>query len=153
MSTKKKVDGDLIRQLAELLTENDLSEIEYEQDDQRTRVRVARSRGGGTTYIPAPATPAPVASAPGTRSPPAEAANHPGAITSPMVGTAYRAPDENTAPFVKIGDTVTEGQTVLIIEAMKVMNYIPSPRAGKVARILVEDAQPVEYGEPLMIIE
>src|SRR5262245_53065037 len=144
MSTKKKVDGDLIRQLAELLTENDLSEIEYEQDDQRTRVRVARTRGGGAAYVAGPAAAAPVAVAPSGKASSAEAASHPGAINSPMVGTAYRAPDENAAPFVKIGDTVTEGQTVLIIEAMKVMNYIPSPRAGKVARILVEDAQPVE---------
>jgi acetyl-CoA carboxylase biotin carboxyl carrier protein len=152
MSTKRKLDEDLIRQLANLLTENDLTEIEIEQDE--LRIRVVRSRGPEAYVAPAVAAPtATPAAVPGAKPSPAEAANHPGTITSPMVGTAYRAPDENAAPFVKIGDQVTEGQTVLIIEAMKVMNYIPAPRSGRVTRILVEDAQPVEYGEPLMVIE
>jgi acetyl-CoA carboxylase biotin carboxyl carrier protein len=151
MSKKRDLDEDLIRQLATLLTENDLTEIEIEQDN--VRVRVVRSRGGEVVA----ATPAITAGAPAVSAmavaTAAEAAQHPGTLTSPMVGTAYRAPDENAAPFVAIGDTVREGQTVLIIEAMKVMNYIPAPRAGKVVRIMVEDGQPVEYGEPLMIVE
>jgi acetyl-CoA carboxylase biotin carboxyl carrier protein len=152
MSTKRKLDEDLIRQLANLLTENDLTEIEIEQDDMR--VRVARSRGGGEAYFAAPAASAPAAVASGPSKPSAaDTGQHPGTVTSPMVGTAYRAPEESAPPFIKIGDVVSEGQTVLIIEAMKVMNYIPAPRAGRVTRILVEDAQPVEYGEPLLIIE
>src|SRR5262245_44473801 len=129
MSTKRKLDEDLIRQLANLLTENDLTEIEIEQDE--LRVRVVRSRGAEAYAAPV-AAPAGAAPAAAGKPAAAEAANHPGTITSPMVGTAYRAPDENAAPFVKIGDTVTEGQTVLIIEAMKVMNYIPAPRSGRV---------------------
>ena len=151
MSTKRKLDEDLIRQLANLLTENDLTEIEIEQDNMR--VRVARSRGSGEAYVAAPVATSPIAASPAGKAASSEAVQHPGTLASPMVGTAYRAPEESAPPFVKIGDTVSEGQTVLIIEAMKVMNYIPAPRAGRVSRILVEDAQPVEYGEPLMIIE
>jgi acetyl-CoA carboxylase biotin carboxyl carrier protein len=111
---------------------------------------VVRARANSET---APA--AQAVSQPAPQAAPASSASgpHPGAITSPMVGTAYRARDPDADPFVRIGDLVMEGQTVLIIEAMKVMNDIPAPRAGKVTRILVEDGQPVEYGEPLMIIE
>ncbi len=149
MNSKRDLDEDLIRQLANLLTENDLPEIEIEQDDRR--VRVVRARAGAE-----PASAAQVVSQPAPQAaPPASSASgpHPGAINSPMVGTAYRARDPAADPFVRIGDLVMEGQTVLIIEAMKVMNDIPAPRAGKVTRILVEDGQPVEYGEPLMIVE
>jgi acetyl-CoA carboxylase biotin carboxyl carrier protein len=149
MNSKRDLDEDLIRQLANLLTENDLTEIEIEQDDRRVRVVRARAgaepaAGGQEAPQSAPRAAPAASSAPGP---------HPGTINSPMVGTAYRARDPDADPFVRIGDLVMEGQTVLIIEAMKVMNDIPAPRAGKVTRILVEDGQPVEYGEPLMIVE
>lgn len=158
MTDKKKpakassVDEDLIRDLAHLLTETGLTEIEIEQKD--LRVRVARGAGPGT---PAPA------AAPSAVPPPAPAAapssegdalvDHPGTVISPMVGTAYRAPEPGAAPFVEVGATVREGQTVMIVEAMKTMNHIPSPRSGTVISILVEDGQPVEFGEPLVVIE
>ena len=150
MSTKRDLDQDLVRQLAKALFENDLNEIEIEQDGVRLRVVRARPAAEGVTTVEValPAT-AQVA----TVVPVAEAGPHPGTLFSPMVGTAFRAEAPTEDPFVQIGDTVREGQTVLIIEAMKVMNHIPAPRAGKVVRILVEDGQPVEYGEPLMIIE
>jgi acetyl-CoA carboxylase biotin carboxyl carrier protein len=151
MNSKRDLDEDLIRQLANLLTENDLTEIEIEQDDRRVRVVRARASPEGTPAAQIVSHPAPQAAAPAPSA--ASAGAHPGAINSPMVGTAYRARDPDADPFVRIGDLVMEGQTVLIIEAMKVMNDIPAPRAGKVTRILVEDGQPVEYGEPLMIIE
>jgi acetyl-CoA carboxylase biotin carboxyl carrier protein len=150
MNSKRDLDEDLIRQLANLLTENDLTEIEIEQDDRRVRVVRARATAEPVAVVgQRPPQPAPQA-APVSAS---AAGPHPGTISSPMVGTAYRARDPDADPFVRIGDLVMEGQTVLIIEAMKVMNDIPAPRAGKVTRILVEDGQPVEYGEPLMIIE
>lgn len=151
MSEKKnQLDQDLIRQLAALLDETNLTEIELERDD--FRVRVARqvtveapvSIGRAAAPV-AVAAPAPVA--------PAEAANHPGAVTSPMVGTAYRSPEPGARTFVEIGDTVAAGDTLLIVEAMKTMNQIPAPRAGRVTAIFVEDGQPVEYGEPLVVIE
>ncbi len=141
------VDQDLIRQLADLLNETGLTEIEVEQNN--TRVRIARN------ITIAAAAPAPAA-APGVapaEERPSEPANRAGMLTSPMVGTAYRAAEPGARAFVEVGDRVTEGQTVLIIEAMKTMNQIPAPRAGTVKEILVDDAQPVEYGEPLMIIE
>jgi acetyl-CoA carboxylase biotin carboxyl carrier protein len=150
MSDKKPiVDQELIRDLAKLLTETGLTEIEVERDD--TRIRIVRAAVAAPTYVqaaaPALVPPAAVAVAA------AEAGPHPGTILSPMVGTAYRSPEPGTRPFVDVGDTVREGQTVLIIEAMKTMNQIPAPRAGKVTAVMVDDAQPVEYGEPLMIIE
>ena len=148
MADKPGVDHDLIRELAQLLTETNLSEIEIEHDDLRVRV----ARGGIERPVQAVAVeakpPAPVAPAPA-----AEPAKSAGAVPSPMVGTAYRAPDPDAKPYVEIGDTVRQGQTVLIIEAMKTMNQIPAPRAGRVTEILVEDGQPVEFGEPLLIIE
>jgi len=148
MTDKKKiVDSELIRELADLLNETGLSEIEIEHED--TRIRVARTLQAAAMPMQA-AAPAAVASPAAI---PAAAADHPGAVPSPMVGTAYLAAEPGGKPYVDIGDTVREGQTLLIVEAMKTMNQIPSPRSGKVTRIMVEDGQPVEYGEPLMIIE
>lgn len=149
--SKLELDEDLVRKLSELLDETGLTEIEYETGGHR--IRVVR---GGTIVQAAPAAtaaalaapPLPVAGAGGQGE--AVPAN---AITAPMVGTAYVASEPGSQPFVSVGDSVSEGQTLLIIEAMKVMNPIPSPRAGKVTRILFEDSQPVEYGEPLLIIE
>ena len=136
-----------IQALAELLNKNDLTELavkrEYGENDS-LNVRVSRQ-----TQVVTVAAAAPVAAAPAVEDP----AQHPGAVTSPMVGTAYLSPEPGAAPFVAIGAEVKEGQTVLIIEAMKTMNHIPAPRAGTVKRILVEDGSPVEYGAPLMIIE
>jgi acetyl-CoA carboxylase biotin carboxyl carrier protein len=133
-----------------LLDETGLTEIEIEQD--KIRVRVARSAAA-----PAPVTvPVPSGrSEPAPKPPPTapDPASHAGAVLSPMVGTAYCAPEPGGKPFVEVGDTVTEGQTVLIVEAMKTMNQIPAPHAGTVIRVMVEDGHPVEYGDPLMIIE
>ncbi len=148
---KLELDEELVRKLSGLLDETGLTEIEYEGGGHR--IRVVR---GGTVLAaaPAPAAPPPAAA---TGAVPADAASDDSvpanAVTSPMVGTAYCAPEPGAPAFVSVGDTVKEGQTLLIIEAMKVMNQIPSPRAGKVSQILVQDGQPVEYGEPLLIIE
>lgn len=141
------IDGDLIRKLAELLQETGLTEIEFAEGQQRIRVtRAAAVQAAVAAPAPAaPAQPETIAAAPG--GPPA------GGVTSPMVGTAYLSPEPSAPPFVKAGDAVKEGQTLMIIEAMKVMNPIRAPRAGTVAAILVKDAQPVEYGEVLMVIE
>ena len=146
------LNDDLVRRLAELLQENGLTEIEYESEGHRIRV----SRGGGAAAVAAaPAAPAPAAAAAPAAAPsgPSSDAVPAGSVTSPMVGTAYCAAQPGSAPFVKVGDTVREGQTILIIEAMKVMNQIPAPRAGKVTAVMVEDGQPVEFGEPLLVIE
>jgi acetyl-CoA carboxylase biotin carboxyl carrier protein len=149
-------DIEFIKALAELLRSNDLSEIEVSRDygeSDTLTVKVARQ------VAMAPAAPAPVAvSVPVAAAIPspaaaAEPAEDPGMVASPMVGTVYMQAEPETPAFVKVGDTVTEGQTILIIEAMKTMNQIPAPRAGKVKRILVEDGQPVEFGAPLMILE
>jgi acetyl-CoA carboxylase biotin carboxyl carrier protein len=146
---KIEVDSELVRELSRLLEENNLTEIEVQRGDQRVRV----SRGGGVAqYGSAPAALTPVASK-GATAPAADPAKHPGAVTSPMVGTAYRSPEPGAKPFVEEGTQVKEGQTLLIIEAMKTMNAIPATRAGTVTRIMVEDGQPVEFGEPLFIIE
>ena len=153
-----------IKALAELLNENDLTEVqvkrEYGEDDS-LNVRVSRTVQAAPMAVPvaapapvAAAAPAPATQAPAEASAPAvDPAQHPDAITSPMVGTAYLQPEPGTPAFVKVGDSVEEGQTLLIIEAMKTMNQIPAPKAGKVARILIEDGSPVEFGAPLMIIE
>jgi acetyl-CoA carboxylase biotin carboxyl carrier protein len=147
---KLTVDQDLIRQLAKLLEETGLSEIEIEQDDNRIRV----GRGGGRVVATAPAAaPAPAAAAPAAPAAPSDPAKHPGAVNSPMVGTAYLAPSPGSKPFADVGQHVKAGDTLLIVEAMKTMNQIPAPRSGKVTQILVEDGQPVEFGEALMIIE
>lgn len=148
-SKKSKIDQDLIKDLADLLSETGLSEIEIEQSG--LRVRVARAVGGQMSVaMPAPAAPAaPAATAEETPAP----ASGPGLVTSPMVGTAYHSSAPGTPAFVKVGDTVSKGQTLLIVEAMKTMNQIPSPVAGRVAEIFVDNSQPVEFGEPLMRIE
>ncbi len=147
---KFEPDDDLIRRLAALLEETGLSEIEYEAEGQR--IRVGR---GGATVAAAPiavAPPPPEASAAPAAAPSAEAVPA-GAVISPMVGTVYLATEPGAPALLKVGDKVAEGQTLLIIEAMKVMNPLASPRAGTVTRILVSDGQPVEFGEPLLIIE
>ena len=146
---KPIVDQDLIRQLAELLNETGLTEIEVEQNNMR--VRIARTI---TIAAAAPAAPAATPAAPHPADErPAEPTSRAGTVNSPMVGTAYLAAEPGGRPFVDVGDRVKEGQTVMIIEAMKTMNQIPAPRAGTVKEVLVADAQPVEFGEPLMIIE
>jgi acetyl-CoA carboxylase biotin carboxyl carrier protein len=151
-SKKPAVDHDLIRELTELLDETGLTEIEIEQDGQR--VRVARNvvgRAGGPAHIAPPvAAPAPVAMSTPTSADPAK---HPGVVTSPMVGTAYMAAEPGGKPFVEIGSKVKAGDTLMIVEAMKTMNQIPAPRAGTVIQVLFEDGQPVEFGQPLVIIE
>lgn len=162
--TKHSHDADVafIQALAELLRENDLTELqvkrEYGEDDSLD-VRVARTvHSVAPPAPPAPATPVQHSAAPAPAShPPAapveDPSQLPGAVTSPMVGTAYLQPEPDAAPYVTIGDVVSEGQTLMIIEAMKTMNQIPAPHAGTVKRILVEDGAPVEFGAPLMIIE
>ncbi len=152
MTKKNPVDQDLIRDLATLLTETELTEIEVEHDD--FRIRVVRAAPGAAMTVAAPAPPT-AASAPVAVTPPAPAqpATHPGTLKSPMVGTAYRAPEPGARPFVEVGATVTSGQTVLIVEAMKTMNPITAQSSGTVTAIFVDDGQPVEFGEPLLVIE
>src|SRR5712675_875151 len=145
----KSGDGALIRELALLLDETNLTEIEIERAG--LRVRVARNVSIAATM---PANYQPTASASASASVAvADLAKHPGVVPSPMVGTAYWASEPGAKPFIEVGAKVSVGQTLLIIEAMKTMNQIPSPRAGTVTQILVEDGQPVEFGEPLVIIE
>ena len=147
---KKSASEDLIRSLAELLNETGLSEIEIEENN--LRIRVARTLTMPAHFVPPSFAPP----AQGGLSPSNSVStleNHPGVVTSPMVGTAYRAPEPGAPFFVDVGSVVREGETLLIVEAMKTMNQIAAPRAGTVKRILVENGQPVEYGEPLMIIE
>ena len=159
MSEKKTgIDKELIRDLANILNDTDLSEIEVEQDD--LRIRVSRSAPPATVYAAAPqyapapaAAPAAPAAAPAAAAPAAPARNPANTVTSPMVGTVYLSPAPGARPFVEVGATVKEGQTILIVEAMKTMNQIPAPKSGKVTEIIVNDAQPVEYGEALVVIE
>ena len=146
---KPSIDKELIRELAELLDETGLTEIEIEREGLRIRV----GRGGVAAPAPAPVYAAPVAMPMPAAAGPGDLAKHPGAVTSPMVGTAYRGAAPGAAPFVDLGSKVVVGETLLIIEAMKTMNQIPAPRSGTVTQILIEDGQPVEFGEPLVIIE
>jgi acetyl-CoA carboxylase biotin carboxyl carrier protein len=139
---------DIVRSLAKLLDETGLSEIEIEEGGRR--VRVARTVTAAAYVAPTAIAPA-VVKAAGERA--VEPADHPGVVLSPMVGSAYRAPEPGAKPFVDIGSRVNVGDTLLIIEAMKTLNQIPAPRAGTVTQILFEDGQPVEFGESLMIIE
>lgn len=165
MTKSSDIDQDLIRAIAELVSEANLAEIEIEKDD--FRVRVTRSFASSAPQqvfaapaapapAPAPASPAPsvassIAGAP--KGPADDLLSNPGTLTSPMVGTAYLAPEPGATAFVTVGQQVKEGQTVVIVEAMKTMNQIPAHKSGKVTSILVEDGQPVEYGEPLVVIE
>ncbi len=149
---KFEPDDALIRRLAALLEETGLSEIEYEAEGRRIRVGRGAGTASGPTSAPS-SVPAPQADPAASAPPEGEEALAPGAVTSPMGGTVYAAAEPGAPPLVKVGDSVKEGQTLLIIEAMKVMNPLASPRAGTVTRILVTDGQPVEFGEPLLIIE
>ena len=165
--TKKTRDTDVafIQALAELLRENDLTEVEVMREygsDDSLNVRVSRMpapvaqtvMAAAPAAAPAAAAPAPApASAPDAASGDADIASHPGAVTSPMVGTVYLSPEPGADAFVSVGSKVSEGQTLLIVEAMKTMNHIPAPKSGTVKRIVVEDQAAVEYGAPLMIIE
>jgi acetyl-CoA carboxylase biotin carboxyl carrier protein len=147
---KFEMDTEFIRKLAKLLEETNLGEIEMADGDRK--IRVARPAAA-----PPPANPAPAAAAPIATSAAIPAANdatkHPGAVKSPMVGTAYLSPEPGKPVFVNIGDKITAGQTLLIIEAMKTFNPIKAPKAGTVAQVLIDNAQPVEFGQPLMIVE
>jgi acetyl-CoA carboxylase biotin carboxyl carrier protein len=150
MSIKNKtgIDAEAVRELAELLTETGLTEIEIEH--KGARIRVARQVGQAIVHAPAAAaTPAAAAQA---EAPAAPKGPHPGAVPSPMVGTVYVAPEPGKPPFVKVGDTVKEGDTLFIVEAMKTMNPITAPRGGKIVEINVTDAQPVEFGQTLLVI-
>lgn len=151
------IDKTLIRELAEILNETELTDIEVEQGDLRIRVSRQMTIAASAQMAPAPAaaaapTPAPTSQADAPAPQPREDKSK-NAVTSPMVGTAYLASAPGARPFVSVGDVVKEGQTLMIIEAMKTMNHIPSPRAGTVTAVLIEDAQPVEYGEPLVVVE
>jgi acetyl-CoA carboxylase biotin carboxyl carrier protein len=145
-----QVDIKLVRQLAELLNETGLTEIEVEDDDRK--IRVARTVQAASVAVAAPA---PVAAAAPAAAPvaPTAPADHPGALKSPMVGTVYLAASPEAAPFASVGDTVKEGDTIVIIEAMKVMNPITATKGGKVTQVLVANGQPVEYDQPLVVIE
>ena len=147
---------ELIHELAELLDQSSLTEIEVEGDGLRIRVAREVQTIIGHAAPVAVAAPAPAVAAPAVAAEAPAAANladHPGAVTSPMVGTGYLRPSPDADAFIKVGDTVSEGQTLLIIEAMKVMNQIPSPKSGKITQILISDSVPVEFGEVLCIIE
>jgi acetyl-CoA carboxylase biotin carboxyl carrier protein len=162
MSNKTSHESDVsfIQALAELLRENDLTELQVKRDygeNDSLNVRVSRQTQmvmQASVPAAAPAAAAPSAApAAATASASDDPASHPGAVTSPMVGTVYMAAEPGAAPFVSVGTTVKEGDTILIIEAMKTMNHIPAPRAGTIKRVLVEDGGPVEFGAPLVIIE
>ena len=162
MGDHNNTDVEFIQALAAVLRENDLTELEVSRqtgEDQELNIRIARTVQAAPVAVSVPAAaPAPVAAAPAAAASPAatvaeDPAQNPNAVTSPMVGTVYLAPEPTAAPFVKVGDQVSEGQTVIIVEAMKTMNQIPAPRAGTVKRILVEDKQAVEFGAPLIIVE
>ncbi|MHA1158953.1 MAG: acetyl-CoA carboxylase biotin carboxyl carrier protein [Alphaproteobacteria bacterium] len=152
MSDNKIVDKKAIRELAELLDETGLNEIEIASDDMRIRV-VRHGLSVAPVHLPAAAPPPVAADLAAAKNPEADLTDHPGLVRSPMVGTAYRSSEPGATPFIDVGDQVREGQTLLIVEAMKTMNQIPCPRSGKVISVLVEDGQPVEYDEPLLIIE
>jgi acetyl-CoA carboxylase biotin carboxyl carrier protein len=145
------IDPKMVRRLADILIETGLTEIEVEQGD--LRIRVAREITAAAQPITYAVAPAPQAAAAAAAPPPAEPPVEGEAVKSPMVGTVYLQPQPDAAPFVRVGDQVAAGQTLLIVEAMKTMNPIPAPRAGVVLAVLVEDAQPVEFGEPLVVLE
>lgn len=155
-------DTKLVKDLARILRDTDLSEIEVENEGVRVRVARQATVAPQMVHAQVPVASTPVAAAPtapvaapaaNTAAPAADPAKHPGAVASPMVGTVYTQPEPGAAAFIKVGDAVKEGQQLFIIEAMKTMNPVPSPRSGTVTAILVHDAQPVEYGEALCVIE
>jgi len=148
MTTTKPIDQQLIRDLAALLTEANLTEIEIEHEG--LRLRVVRNLVAAPVVAAVPVATAAAAAEAAVK---ADPAGHPGLVKSPMVGTAYRSPEPGARAFIEVGDRVSAGQTILIVEAMKTMNQIAAPRAGTVVAILVEDGQPVEFGEPLVIVE
>jgi acetyl-CoA carboxylase biotin carboxyl carrier protein len=149
--TRIPIDPDAIRALAAVLTETGLSEIEIAEKD--SRIRIVRSGAGATVVThAAAAVPAAALAAPAVSAVP-DLASHPGAVVSPMVGVAYLYPEPGAAPFVTVGQTVTAGQTLLLIEAMKTFNQIKAPKAGTVTAILVQNSSPVEYAEVLMVLE
>ena len=151
--TRIPFDPDAIRMLAAVLTETGLTEIEIAEKDSRIRVvRGGAAVAAPAVSVPAPGAPVPLAGA-AQASPEAELAAHPGAVISPMVGVAYLLPEPGSPPFVTVGQSVAAGQTLLLIEAMKTFNQIKAPKAGTVARVLVANGTPVEYGEVLMILE
>ncbi|MBA4224582.1 acetyl-CoA carboxylase biotin carboxyl carrier protein [Bosea sp. (in: a-proteobacteria)] len=156
MATKSPIDPELVREMAQLINETDLTEIEVQKGDLRIRVartitaNVMAPVAAAPAFAPAPAAVAAPAAAPADAK---AAAAHPGTVNSPMVGTAYRRPSPEAKPFIEVGQEVKAGERVLLVEAMKTFNDIVAPRAGKVVAILVEDGQPVEYGEPLLVIE
>ena len=145
------VDPGLIRELAQLLTETGLSEIEIDRGG--VRIRVARTAAPQMAFAAAPTVASAAAAAQASTTEEGDLSKHPGCIHSPMVGTAYLAPEPGAPAFIEVGTRVSQGQTLLIIEAMKTMNHIPAPKAGTVTRILIGNSQPVEFGEPLVIIE
>jgi len=151
MDDKFDIDADLVRKLADLLAETGLGEIEYE--DAGKRIRVA-TPGAVPVAIPAPPVPVPAASSESAaESQTLDVSHHPGAVTSPMVGTIYMAPAPGESPFVLPGETVTKGQTILMVEAMKTFNEITAPCSGILSQFIVDDGQPVEYGEVLALID
>jgi len=147
---KIQVDPSLVRNLAELLNETGLTEIEVQNGSQRVRVSRGATAVAAAPVAAVAAAPRPAASVEASET---NFSNHPGAVTSPMVGTAYRSPEPGARPFVDIGDSVKEGQTLLIVEAMKTMNAIPATKSGKVTHVLIEDGMPVEFGQPLVVVE
>ncbi|QQS12856.1 MAG: acetyl-CoA carboxylase biotin carboxyl carrier protein [Rhodospirillales bacterium] len=151
--SKHEQDIDLIRKLAALLKESDLGELEYEADDRRIRLAKPAPAMMATPMPMQMAAPAMAAAASATAAPAADDAGNPGAVKSPMVGTAYLSPEPGKPVFVAVGDKVAAGQTLLIIEAMKTFNPIKAPKAGTVSKIIISNAQPVEFGQPLMIVE
>ena len=161
-STEKDINSEtnLVRELAEILNATELSEIEMKRGD--LKIRVSKHSGQVINAVAAPAmnaapvatpAPSPVAAVAAAAEKAPDVSDHPGAVKSPMVGTAYTRPSPDAAPFVTEGDNVSEGDTVLLVEAMKTFNPITAPKSGKVTKIIVDDAQPVEFGEPLFIIE
>ncbi len=150
-SPKNEIDEELVKNLTRLLEENNLTEIEYGRDGWHIRV----GRGGGVTVSESQRVSLDADTSPGAAPGPdaSSAAENPNAVTSPMVGVVFTGPDSDSPPFVKPGDEITEGQTLLLIEAMKVFNPITAPKSGRVTEILVANGAPVEFGEPLLILE
>ncbi|RZI45758.1 acetyl-CoA carboxylase biotin carboxyl carrier protein [Candidatus Finniella inopinata] len=152
MTATFKFDGEAVRKLAEILTETGLTEIEYEAGGNRIYVSRQQMTTAAVNHSVPSAHPVSVDAAPAAPAA-VDPSQHPGTVRSPMVGTAYLSPEPSAPPFVKVGDTVSLGQTLLIVEAMKVMNPIKAPTSGKITHLFVKDASPVEYDEPLLVIE